>query len=243
MSDSSWRLPRSTTGLPPGEVHVWRIALDPPAETLPGLKALLSDDERDRAGRFYFEGDRARYVVAHAALRALLARYQNVSEYRNPFQVGPNGKPSLAAGAPLRFNLAHSRGVALVALAIGREVGVDLEALDPRTEIEAVAARFFSPPECRALLALSPELQRAGFFHVWSQKEAYLKGRGDGVARGLAHFDVTADPTAGAELLVDRRDPEAHLRWRLLSLDPGEGFRGAVAAEGTTPVLRRFEWP
>lgn len=243
MSDSSWRLPRSTTALLPGEVHVWRIPLDPHAGALPGLMGLLSDDERSRAGRFYFEVDRGRYVVAHAALRALLARYQNVPEYRESFQVGPNGKPSLAAGAPLRFNLAHSRDMALVALALGSEVGVDLEALDPRTEIEAVAARFFSPQECRALLALAPELQRAGFFHIWSQKEAYLKGRGDGVARGLAHFDVTADPTAEAELLVDRRDPEAPQRWRLLSLDPGEGFRGAVASEGATPVLQRFEWP
>lgn len=241
-TEGAWRRLEGDVPIQPGEVHVWRVALDPPVGGLSALHRLLSDDERDRAGRIHLEVDRGRYVVAHAALRGLLARYQNISGYRDPFRVGSNGKPSLAPGSPLRFNLAHSNAVALVALAMGREVGVDLEALNHRTEIEGLAKRFFSPPECRALLALSPEHQRAGFFHVWSQKEAYLKGRGDGVALGLDHFDVSADPTVEAELLADRRDLEAPLRWRLLSLDPGEGFRGALAAEGPAPVLRRFEW-
>jgi 4'-phosphopantetheinyl transferase len=240
VSDSLAGLP--STRLPAGEVHVWRIELDGPDSIRPEQMTLLSDDERGRANRFYFDVDRGRYIVAHAALRVLLARYQNVAAYREPFQVGPHGKPSLEPGSPLRFNLAHSKGLALVALSAGTEVGVDLEALDPRTEIEAVAARFFSLPECRALLSLAPELRRAGFFHIWSQKEAYLKGRGEGVTRGLAHFDVTADPTLEAALLADRRDPEAPLRWRLRSLDPGTGFRAAVATEGGAPAIRSFEW-
>jgi 4'-phosphopantetheinyl transferase len=242
VSDSSWPRTRSTPALQPGAIHVWRVALDPPAGTLPDLETLLSDDERERAGRFYFEVDRGRYIVAHAALRDLLARYQHTSGYRTPFETGPYGKPALSAAAPLRFNLAHSGSLALVSLAMGTEVGVDLEALDPRTEIEGVASRFFSPTECRALLALRSEHRLAGFFHIWSQKEAYLKGRGDGVTLGLDHFDVTADPSLGAALLADRRDPDAARRWKLVALDAGEGFRAALAVEGAAPVVQRFEW-
>ncbi len=225
-----------------GEVHLWRVPLDATRGPLDALCQLLSDDERARAVRFHFEADRARYVMAHAALRTLIARYRGTATHRSAFHLGSHGKPALSPRPPLRFNLAHSRHVALVALAAAHEVGVDLEAIDGATEIEDVARHFFSSPECRALLGLPLERRRPGFFHVWTQKEAYLKGRGDGVVHGLDHFDVSADPALPARLLADRRDPAAPERWRLLSLDLGDDFRGALAVEGNEPVLHRFEW-
>ena len=225
-----------------GEVHLWHVALDATHEPLDVLSQLLSDDERARAATFHFAADRARYVVAHAALRTLIARYLGAATHRSAFHLESHGKPALSARPPLRFNLAHSRHVALVAFDAEREVGVDLEAIDGKTEVEDVARHFFSSAECRALLELPPERRRPGFFHVWSQKEAYLKGRGDGVAHGLDHFDVSADPALPARLLADRRDPAAAERWRLLSLDLGDDFRGALAVEGHEPVLHRFEW-
>lgn len=224
------------------EIHVWRIPLDARPEEAAGLRPLLSEDERDRAARFHFEIDRARFIVAHSALRTLLARYLDAEDYRDAFHAGPNGKPALAPGASLRFNLAHSKDLALVALATGREIGVDLEAIDERVEIEDVARRFFSPEECRGLLRLSAERRLEAFFHVWSQKEAYLKARGDGVGLGLDHFDVEADPGEPAALLADRKDPEAPRRWTLHSIDTGPGFRGALAVEGGRPAVHRFEW-
>ncbi len=228
--------------LAPDEVHLWRVALGWPADRSATLRVLLSEEERAKADRFYFEVDRNRYIVAHAALRTLLARYQNRVECSAEFLLGANGKPSLPGAAPLRFNLAHSRGLGLIALALDREVGVDLEAIDADTEVEQVAERFFSPQECHALFRLAEVRRREGFFHVWSQKEAYLKGRGDGVTMGLDHFDVAADPALGARLLEDRHDPEAVRRWSLIALEPGGGFRGALAVEGDAPVLRQFEW-
>ncbi len=234
---------RSAIGPPAAdEIHVWRIPLDGRDEDPASLHRRLSDEERDRAARFHFDIDRARFIVAHSALRTLLARYFDTGEYRDEFHAGPNGKPALGPGALLRFNLAHSKGLALVALATGREIGVDLEAIDARVEIEDVARHFFSPEECRGLLRLSEERRLEAFFHVWSQKEAYLKARGDGVAFGLDHFDVAPDPGQPAALLADRREPGARGRWTLLSLDPGAGFRGAVAVEGAEPRVGRFGW-
>ena len=224
------------------EIHIWRIPLAAGPEETARLRPLLSEDERDRADRFHFEVDRTRFIVAHSALRTLLARYLDVKGYREAFYAGPQGKPALTPGASLRFNLAHSKDLGLVALATGREIGVDLEAIDARVEIEEVARRFFSPEECRGLLHLAGERRHEAFFHVWSQKEAYLKARGDGVAFGLDHFDVAPDPAKPAALLADRREPRARGRWTLLSLDPGAGFRGAVAVEGAKPRVRRFGW-
>lgn len=242
MTGQRWPVPRDLAPLAAGEVHLWRVDLAPPPDRVDALRGLLSDEERARADRFYFEIDRGRYVVAHAALRTLVARYLNRPEFTSEFLVGAHGKPFLPGGGALRFNLAHSRELGLIALALDREIGVDLEAVDAVTEIEEVAGHFFSPPECRALRRLAAARRREGFFHVWSQKEAYLKGRGDGVTLGLDHFDVAADPAQGAGLLEDRRDPGATSRWRLIGLEPGAGFRGALAVEGGAPVLRRFEW-
>ena len=242
MPPSSWNDPRPLPPLAADEIHVWRIPLAAESEDAASLRPLLSEDERDRAARFHFEIDRNRFIVAHSALRTLLARYLDAETHRDAFHLGPNGKPALAPGAALRFNLAHSKDVALVALATGREIGVDLEAIDERVEIEAVARRFFSPEECRGLLRLAAERRLEAFFHVWSQKEAYLKARGDGVAFGLDHFDVAPDPGRPAALLADRREPRARGQWTLLSLDPGAGFRGAVAVEGAEPRVRRFGW-
>ena len=232
----------SVIPLEPGQVHLWRVDLDQPNEDLADLWQRLSDDERERAACFYFEVDRGRYIVAHAALRVLLAHYQNVPEYRDTFHVGPQGKPSLGAGAGVQFNLAHSRGLGLVALAAETRIGVDLEAVDRTVAIDDMAKRFFSSRECEALRALAPERRPEGFFHVWSQKEAYLKGRGDGVAHGLDHFEVVADLLEGAGLLTDRKDPLATLRWKLLALAPAQGFRGALAVEGGSPEVHHYEW-
>jgi 4'-phosphopantetheinyl transferase len=234
--------PVSVDLLEPGQVHVWRVDLDCPDQELADLRKRLSNDELEREARFRREVDRGRYIVAHAALRMLLARYLNVPEYRDAFDIGPDGKPSLGIGAGVHFNLAHSRGLGLVALTGDTRIGVDIEAIDHTLKIDTVAERFFSSFECSALRGLGPERRREGFFHVWSQKEAYLKGRGDGVVHGLDHFDVVADLLEGAGLLTDRKEPCATLRWKLFSLDPGEGFRGALAVEGGTPTVHRYDW-
>ena len=103
-----------------------------------------------------------------------------------------------------------------------------------------VAQGAFSTHERAALLGLPPDKRRSGFFHLWSQKEAYLKARGDGTARGLDHFDMEADPRLGARLLADRRDPQAPSRWWLTALDVGPSFRAALAAEAVAPSVRCF---
>lgn len=239
---AAWSETGPAPPLPAGEIHIWRIPLDASPQDAHTMRTCLSEDERDRAARFHFEIDRSRFTAAHCGLRTLLGRYLDTEGYREPFHAGANGKPALARGAALRFNLAHSKGLALVAVAAEREIGVDLEAIDQRIELESVARRFFSAEEYRRLLGLSSARRLEAFFHIWSQKEAYLKGRGDGVALGLDHFDVEADPGAPAALLADRRDPEAPSRWTLYSIDPGAGFRGALAVEGARPVLRRFGW-
>lgn len=237
---------RNSPLLPPlgrNDVHVWRVPLLGDDAEAFGLEAALTDVERERAARFHFDEHRHAYRTSHAVLRRLLAGYLQRDSYRAPFLVGAHGKPRLGSGGGLRFNLAHSGALALVAVADGFEIGVDVEQVTARPALEAVAEDFFSEPERRALAELPPDRRRDAFFQVWAQKEAYLKGRGDGVSGGLDHFDVEVDPEKPSALLADRKDPQATTRWKLHTLRAGDSYRAALAVEHASAGIRCFDWP
>jgi 4'-phosphopantetheinyl transferase len=213
--------------------HVWRVRLDPSVD-LQDSWELLSDDERNRAGRLVQEQHRRRFVAAHAGLRRILAGYTASAPRALEFARGPHGKPALAmAGAGsrpgLEFNLSHSGDLGLVAVARERPVGVDLERWKHEMDHLALAARFFSPAERASLQALAARRDDLvyGFFAAWTRKEAYLKARGEGVMRGLHHFDVTLAPEEPARLLADRLDAAIE-RWRMRAIFPDPGFSAAI---------------
>ena len=91
--------------LNPGEVHVWRVSLNR------GKARPATTEEALRAARFGTPTLRRRYLRAHAALRAILS---GVTTAPLEFALHEKGKPYLASAPEIRFNLAHSRGLALV---------------------------------------------------------------------------------------------------------------------------------
>src|SRR4051812_11027082 len=122
--------PRGRVSLERGEAHVWCARLRQSAATLAAMRALLSGDERERAGRFHFERDRSAFAVSRGLLRTLAGRYLDAPPERLRFDYTPYGKPYIAgqfASSPLRFNLSHSHELVLYAFTSGAEVGVDVE--------------------------------------------------------------------------------------------------------------------
>ena len=120
-----------------GAVEIWRIGLDQPGVPIESLYVRLDHEERGRADRFVFPEHRKRYIVAHAALRTMLSTYLGGNPDAVPFVVGPNGKPSLGPGARLRFNLAHSGNLAVAAIALDQEIGVDVEEVGRPVDLAA----------------------------------------------------------------------------------------------------------
>jgi 4'-phosphopantetheinyl transferase len=218
----------------PGEVHVWRFTLDPPADLAARFEETLSDDERRRADRFHTEALRRRFVAGRGGLRAALGAYFGIDPAEVTFEYGPHGKPVLACGfvPATAFNLSHSHELALFALTSVGAVGVDLEAIRPMEEHgRRLIRRFFSPAEQAEYLALPVADRLAAFFRGWTRKEAFLKATGTGLATVLHSFDVTLGPSAPAALLRVADDPAATARWSLFDLDPGPGYAGALAVE------------
>jgi 4'-phosphopantetheinyl transferase len=228
-----------------GIVHVWRAALDVSPETLGRLAGHLAEEERARAARFVFPRDRDRFIVARGVLREILGRYLELPPTEVRFFYGESGKPELApdlSGSRLRFNLAHSRDLALYAFTRGQEVGVDVEFVRPELATEEIAERFFSQREAAALRALPPSEQPRAFFRCWTRKEAYIKARGKGLSIPLGTFEVSLAPGQPARLRAVRDDPPEAARWSLCDIPAGLDYQAALAIEGETPEVLLFDW-
>jgi 4'-phosphopantetheinyl transferase len=231
-----WPAPPTIVSLDDGEVHVWRAELDLPAWQVDGLRRYLSDDEMEKAGKFYFEKDRARYTVAHGLLRLILSRYAHKEPGELGFSLTPYGKPSLA-GESIRFNLSHSHDLALVAVTTHQEIGVDLEWIRDNLEVEQIACRFFSPREAAMLRDLPAPVRNEAFFRCWTLKEAYIKALGKGLSLPLDRFTVSFAPDAAKALLEIDSDAEGFSHCDLALLAPGSGYMAAVAVEGDISQL------
>ena len=241
----SWEPGPPRPALAGGEVHVWRAWLDADDAIVAALRGLLAPHERERADRFHFPKDRRHFTVARGLLRTLLARYTGRPAELISFDYNKYGRPALAVGEPaedLRFNVSHSKGLALYAFARGREVGVDVEFLRGEFAGEEIAVRFFSPAEVAALRALPAAERTRAFFACWTRKEAYIKAHGLGLSLPLDGFDVSLAPGEPAALLGTRHDPAQSERWTLRELSPAPGYAAALAVEGRDWRLSCWSW-
>jgi 4'-phosphopantetheinyl transferase len=217
----------------PQEIHVWRAGLDVPWSW--SFDEALSLDDRVRADRFRFESDRRRFCVARASLKLILGRYLKLKPGRLELDTGEYGKPYLTnrRGAyDLRFNLSHSHRLALIAISRDREVGADIEFMRPNFVTDDVVKHFFSRAEVEQFASLAPAFQTQSFFNCWTRKEAYIKGRGEGLSCALDEFDVSLLPGEPARLIDSRLDPAEVSRWRMQDLFPAPGYAATVAVEG-----------
>lgn len=144
----------------------------------------LSARERQRAARFRFEHLREHYRRSQCGLRQLLGRRLGIDPGAVQFEIGPKGKPHLAAlhRSTLHFNLSHSNGSAWIAMA-DVPVGIDLERLADRAmqDRAALSARVCSADEQAVLQALPEALRTRAFLLAWTRKEALLKAWGVGI--------------------------------------------------------------
>jgi 4'-phosphopantetheinyl transferase len=134
-------------------------------------------------------------------------------------------------GASIRFNITHSRGLALFAVTSRSEIGIDLEFVDPSFPVEKLAPRIFSAGELSELHTLASELQTTAFFRRWTRREAYLKGVGTGLSgdeKSLADRGIKS-----ALLGLDIVD-----NWTLTDLTVDRKYTAALAMNGMINRIR-----
>ena len=197
---------------------------------------MLSVDERERADRFLVPAPRERFVVARGTLREVLGRTIGRAPEQlrfaypcvcgKPDCVPSRRKPRLELEPglpPLRFNLSHTEGLAMLAVSIGQEVGIDVERIDHDTAIRPIVERAFGTSDAAALRALPEAEQSEAFYRGWTRKEAYGKARGYG-------FALPPDELAEAE------------RWWFRDLPAPSGYVAALAVEGRDCAVLTDTW-
>ncbi|HZZ58817.1 MAG TPA: 4'-phosphopantetheinyl transferase superfamily protein [Opitutaceae bacterium] len=236
--EGGWIQAEPPGALAEGELQLWRVRADRPCEDWRGY---LPDAEWSALARFHFPADARREAASRAARRILIGRILGREPREVAFARGPQGKPELAktgTGSPgaeeLQFSASHSGDWALVGLARGMRLGVDVE-LERPADSEDIAGRFFAEEERRELAALAGKERERAFFALWTLKESYLKGLGRGLSQPLQSFAVRLQP---APELV--RCAEGAGDWRLLRLPFEPGYAAAAAAEGDLRRCRTF---
>ena len=225
--------PGAPGGPADGEVRVWRVRLQRLAGSPEVPLTALSAAERHRAARFRRAEGARRWVSGRLVLRRLLGDCLGVPGGDLPIVTDPFGRPMLADGygGRLRWNVARCDDLALYALCVGREVGIDLERVRPEIEALALAERFFAAAEIAALRDVPPADRAEAFCRVWTRKEAYVKAIGRGLSTPLDCFSVPVGPVARSRLLAHADGPEEAERWELLDVPAFPGHLAAVAVE------------
>ncbi len=176
----------------------------------------LTEVERARADRGVPSVRRRRRLV-RSGLRRVLAHLLDVAPRDVPLQTA-GGRPTLP-GSGLGLSCSASGDVALVAVAAGTTVGVDVQLHRDEEAADAAAEGWLAPAEYTRLAVLpGPDRLRA-ITRCWTQKEAVLKARGTGLRRPPA--DVVT-PVAGA----GRVGP-----WWLAPVAVPEGYLASLACD------------
>lgn len=173
----------SIVHLKPNAVHLWLISPADLAIFDRFVEACVTVEEQAYALRYADPRKAAWYRQKQAAVRFLLGQYVQQSPKKLIFEYQENGKPRLQNSQGLEYNVSHTRGHIVIAIASCMSVGVDIECIVRRAR-DDLARRILGPYAIAQYYGLGKFLQRVAFAIAWSEREAFVKMHGWGIAQG-----------------------------------------------------------
>jgi 4'-phosphopantetheinyl transferase len=225
------------------EIHLWRInQLDFDLHEIQGsCLSWLTEPEKSRYYRYQFDRHRKQFLLGRILIRTALSRYDSAIEPANwRFIQNEYGKPAIhpqQQSKPLYFNLSHSGGRLVLAVACFPDIGVDVECSDKSRRLEAIAGRYFSSKECKSLLEMPKEQQQSRFYDLWTLKEAYIKACGLGLAIPLQHFSYSFSDIGKLAIEFDAQREDDIKAWRFWQPLIDADYKLALAARVNEPEL------
>src|SRR5262249_33539026 len=148
------------------------------------------------------------------------------------FAANAHGKPEIAGPKgmlPLSFNLSHTRGLAVVAVTLSSEIGVDVENVQRREVGLELAERYFAAEEGVYLGRLAAAERKSAFFDYWTLKEAYLKARGLGLSLPLDAFNFSLAEGQSPQVSFSPPIVDGRTDWQFVQLVLPPCYKVAVA--------------
>lgn len=211
-----WRPWRRVDG-----VAILHVDLAPQADHETRALALLHDEERARARRFLSMRAQRQFVLCRAALRVVLSEHLGCSNRQLSFGYLEHGKPFAKVDgrcAAIGFNVSHSGGHGLIAIAESEWLGVDVEERVPGRDFEGIGSLVYGPTEQQSLARATGNDRVHLFFRLWSMKEALIKALGTGFSLGPSRFEVPGPMLQGGRSSLFRFPHAPSDVWKLLDL-------------------------
>lgn len=143
---------------------------------------------------------------------------------------------------PIQFNVSHTRGMALIAVAYQHPVGIDVERIDRKIQECDIAERYFSKRESAHLASLPLPERTNQFLSYWTCKEAYLKMEGKGITEGLAQCELSID-LERPEVRLSHPDQHGQKEnYSLYRIGAGDEHVGAVALAWPSAQISFWDW-
>ena len=142
---------------------------------------LLDDGERQRMARLITPVLQHRFAASHGLMRQWLLDVSG-DPRTLAWQVDALGKPACTEVPRWRFNMSHSAGLGVFAVAQGVEVGVDIECLRHLDDASALARRVLTDAERRDWMDGEQKGRDQVLLRYWTRKEACLKALGWGLS-------------------------------------------------------------
>lgn len=239
QSLGAWEQPVFPLHLSQDTVHVWRFWLHQPDSRVHDCFQQLSPHEQRRTASFYSVDNRKRFVIARGMLRRILSFYLNTTPTQLKFNYTPGGKPFLKRSATddpaLEFNLTHAQDLALCAVTVTRRVGIDVEWVQDRPQIQSAISRFFSPQDATRITRLSKRQRVNAFYEAWTRTEARMKAVGTGIDGPL----LLADPRVSGGFHATSDDG----LWTTVSFEPSINYVATLVIEGHNLELQYLQYP
>ena len=128
-------------------------------------------------------------ITSDSFIEFLADNYLGIKHEKLTIGRNEYGKPVLVNFPDIHYNISHTKG--LIACAISDScVGIDIERIRPFNK--RIPERFFTRNELEYVY-IEKEEQDIRFYEIWTQKEAYVKWLGKGMAVPFESFNVFDD--------------------------------------------------
>ncbi|NQZ08198.1 MAG: 4'-phosphopantetheinyl transferase superfamily protein [Algicola sp.] len=218
--------------LPQNTVDLWLVQPNEvtDAELLVAYDKLMNEQEREKQQRYRFAGDRHDALITRAFARTVLSKYAPVAPQDWQFVKGDKGKPEIAnPPLPLRFNISHTKGLIICAVALHVDLGVDVEYIKRKSSTIKIAEYKFSPVEVAELKSLPEARQRNRFFDYWTLKESYIKAVGGGLSIPLDEFSFTIIDDNHINIAFDEKRNDDASQWQSWLMHATQDHRIALS--------------
>src|SRR5271154_4067674 len=147
-----------------GHMVVWIARVSQAQDSLVFLEPCLDDRDRERAARFRFPEDRARFVLGRGLLRKCLGHYLQLTPETIELAYTDRGRPFLPLDETVQFSISHTHDLVAIAVTADALVGIDLEYVQAPSDILELAKRILSDEDLRTFQALPASESMAAFF-------------------------------------------------------------------------------